>query len=145
MVSARVINVFDSSPADHAGLIVDDEILSMNGEALRDVIRYQILTDEPELDISIRRGGIEMDIYVQKQPGEPLGLEVHSAVFDQIRTCDNHCEFCFIYQLPKGMRKSLYLKDDDYRLSFLYGNFTTLTRFTEADPVSYTHLRAHET
>ena len=80
MASARVINVFDSSPADHAGLIVDDEILSMNGESLRDVIRYQILTDEPELDISIRRGGIDMDIYVQKQPGEPLGLEVHSAV-----------------------------------------------------------------
>ena len=56
-----------------------------------------------------------------------------SAVFDRIRTCDNHCAFCFIYQLPKGMRKSLYLKDDDYRLSFLYGNFTTLTRFTELD------------
>jgi NifB/MoaA-like Fe-S oxidoreductase len=58
---------------------------------------------------------------------------VSSAVFDRVRTCDNHCEFCFIYQLPKGMRRSLYLKDDDYRLSFLYGNFTTLTRFTEAD------------
>ena len=56
-----------------------------------------------------------------------------SAVFDRIRTCDNHCAFCFIYQLPKGMRRSLYLKDDDYRLSFLYGNFTTLTRFTELD------------
>ncbi|HMD46627.1 MAG TPA: DUF512 domain-containing protein, partial [Acidimicrobiales bacterium] len=60
-------------------------------------------------------------------------LEVSSAVFDRIRTCDNHCAFCFIYQLPKGLRKSLYLKDDDYRLSFLYGNFTTLTRFTELD------------
>jgi NifB/MoaA-like Fe-S oxidoreductase len=58
---------------------------------------------------------------------------VHSALFDQVRTCDNHCEFCFIYQLPKGLRPSLYVKDDDYRLSFLYGNFTTLTRFTEAD------------
>ena len=54
-------------------------------------------------------------------------------MFDRVRTCDNHCEFCFIYQLPKGMRRSLYLKDDDYRLWFLYGNFTTLTRFTEAD------------
>ncbi len=54
-------------------------------------------------------------------------------MFDRVRTCDNHCEFCFIYQLPKGMRRSLYLKDDDYRLSFLYGNFTTLTRFTELD------------
>ena len=58
---------------------------------------------------------------------------MQSALFDQVRTCDNHCEFCFIYQLPPGLRKSLYLKDDDYRLSFLYGNFTTLTRFTEAD------------
>ncbi len=54
-------------------------------------------------------------------------------MFDRVRTCDNHCAFCFIYQLPKGMRRSLYLKDDDYRLSFLYGNFTTLTRFTELD------------
>ena len=70
---------------------------------------------------------------VPKRAGEPLGVEVHAALFDQVRTCDNHCEFCFIYQLPPGLRKSLYLKDDDYRLSFLYGNFTTLTRFTEAD------------
>ena len=68
-----------------------------------------------------------------KEPGEPLGVEVSAAVFDRVRTCDNHCEFCFIHQLPKGMRRSLYLKDDDYRLSFLYGNFTTLTRFTEVD------------
>jgi NifB/MoaA-like Fe-S oxidoreductase len=72
-------------------------------------------------------------VHVDKAPGEPLGVEVSSAVFDRIKTCDNHCAFCFIYQLPKGMRRSLYLKDDDYRLSFLYGNFTTLTRFTELD------------
>ena len=69
----------------------------------------------------------------RRQAGEALGVEVSSALFDRVRTCDNHCEFCFIYQLPKGMRRSLYLKDDDYRLSFLYGNFTTLTRFTELD------------
>ncbi len=83
------------------------------------------------LDVS--RGGLELQLEVDKAAGEPLGAEVSSALFDQVRTCDNHCEFCFIYQLPPGMRKSLYLKDDDYRLSFLYGNFTTLTRFTEAD------------
>src|SRR5207302_5106516 len=70
---------------------------------------------------------------VEKVAGEALGIEIHSALFDQGRTCDSHCEFCFIYQLPKGLRPSLYVKDDDYRLSFLYGNFTTLTRFTEAD------------
>jgi len=70
---------------------------------------------------------------VAKDDGQALGVEVSSALFDQVRTCDNHCEFCFIHQLPPSMRQSLYLKDDDYRLSFLYGNFTTLTRFTEMD------------
>ena len=83
----------------------------------------------------MRRAGAPLArlVRVDKAAGEPLGVEVSSAVFDRIRTCDNHCAFCFIYQLPKGMRRSLYLKDDDYRLSFLYGNFTTLTRFTELD------------
>ena len=87
----------------------------------------------PIVALDLHRGGLELQIEVTKATGEPLGVEVHSALFDQVRTCDNHCEFCFIYQLPPGMRSSLYLKDDDYRLSFLYGNFTTLTRFTEAD------------
>ena len=81
----------------------------------------------------MRRGGLELTGHGRPPGGEPLGIEVTPPLFDQVRTCDNHCEFCFIYQLPKGMRPSLYVKDDDYRLSFLYGNFTTLTRFTEAD------------
>lgn len=92
-----------------------------------------MLSDEAEVELELRRGGLEMSVEISKSHGEPLGLEVDSPVFDEVRTCDNHCEFCFIHQLPPGMRKSLYLKDDDYRLSFLYGNFTTLTRFTEAD------------
>ena len=83
--------------------------------------------------LEIDRSGLLLELDVAKRAGQPVGAEVSSAVFDRVRTCDNHCEFCFIYQLPKGMRRSLYLKDDDYRLSFLYGNFTTLTRFTEAD------------
>jgi len=105
----------------------------MNGQVPRDVIEYQLIADEPLVDFDISRGGLGLNLTVDKAAGEPLGAEISSAVFDQVRTCDNHCEFCFIYQLPKGMRSSLYLKDDDYRLSFLYGNFTTLTRFTEAD------------
>jgi NifB/MoaA-like Fe-S oxidoreductase len=92
-----------------------------------------MFTDHGDLDLDVARGGFDLEMTVPKREGEPLGVEVQSAVFDRVRTCDNHCEFCFIYQLPKGMRRSLYLKDDDYRLSFLYGNFTTLTRFTEAD------------
>jgi NifB/MoaA-like Fe-S oxidoreductase len=112
---------------------VGDEMLSINGRAPRDVIEYRLLVDEADPEILIRRGQLEEQICVEKAAGEALGVEVHSALFDRIRTCDNHCEFCFIHQLPKGMRRSLYMKDDDYRLSFLYGNFTTLTRFTELD------------
>lgn len=121
------------SAAALAGLQPGDELVTLNGEMPRDVIRYQVLVDEPVIEIEVRRGGLEQLVTVNKAPGVPFGAEVDSAIFDQVRTCDNHCPFCFIYQIPKGMRRSLYLKDDDYRLSFLYGNFTTLTRFTEAD------------
>ena len=123
----------EHSPAERSGVWPGDELRSMNGQVPRDVIEYQLLADEPVVDLEVVRGGIELEVKVVKQAGEPLGLEISAAIFDRVRTCDNHCEFCFIYQLPKGMRRSLYLKDDDYRLSFLYGNFTTLTRFTEVD------------
>src|SRR6478672_8280206 len=133
MPAARVLAVAPESPAARAGVLAGDEVLTLNGEVLRDVIRYQVQADEAVVEVELRRGGLERQVRVEKDAGVPLGLELESAVFDRVRTCDNHCPFCFIYQLPKGMRKSLYLKDDDYRLSFLYGNFTTLTRFTEAD------------
>ena len=125
--------VDQGSAAERAGVIVGDEIVSVNGVVPRDVIEWHRLVDEDEVDLVVLRGGAENAVRVTPRPGEPFGVTVSSAVFDRIHTCDNHCEFCFIYQLPKGMRRSLYTKDDDYRLSFLYGNFTTLTRFTEAD------------
>jgi putative radical SAM enzyme (TIGR03279 family) len=135
MSAPRVTAVAEASPAALAGLEVGDELVSLNGQTPRDVIEYQQLTDVGELDVMVRRAGSDLArrVRVRKGEGQPLGLEVSTAVFDRVRTCDNHCAFCFIYQLPKGMRRSLYLKDDDYRLSFLYGNFTTLTRFTELD------------
>jgi putative radical SAM enzyme (TIGR03279 family) len=114
-------------------LAAGDEVVSIDGRVPRDVLEWRQLVDDADPELEVRSGGLERTIVVAKREGEALGAEVHSSVFDQVRTCDNHCEFCFIYQLPKGMRRSLYLKDDDYRLSFLYGNFTTLTRFTEAD------------
>ncbi len=131
----RVVAVAESSPAERSGLLPGDELVSLNGRSPRDVIEYSLLVDEPELDLVVRRSDQRhpLALRVNKEVGEPLGAEVSSAVFDRVRTCDNHCEFCFIHQLPKGMRRSLSLKDDDYRLSFLYGNFTTLTRFTEMD------------
>ena len=133
MSTPQVVAVEPGSPAARAGLQAGDEILAIAGEVPRDVIRWQILTDDPTVELTVRRDQERFDVVVHKFPGEPLGAEVHAAVFDKVQTCDNHCEFCFIHQLPKGMRRSLYLKDDDYRLSFLYGNFTTLTRFTELD------------
>jgi putative radical SAM enzyme (TIGR03279 family) len=136
MSAPRVTHVADGSPATAVGVRVGDELVSLNGCVPRDVIEYQELADASVVELVVRRHGTledELVYTVEKAEGEPLGVAVSSAVFDRVRTCDNHCAFCFIYQLPKGMRKSLYLKDDDYRLSFLYGNFTTLTRFTELD------------
>jgi putative radical SAM enzyme (TIGR03279 family) len=129
----QVVAVAPGSVGERFGISIGDELASLNGVVPRDIIEYQMLVDEARLDLEVNRGGITLEVLVEKDAGEPLGLEVSSALFDRIRTCDNHCSFCFIYQLPKGMRKSLYVKDDDYRLSFLYGNFTTLTRFTELD------------
>ena len=133
MSAPRVTAVADGSVAQRFGLRPGDELLAVNGCVPKDVIEYQQLVDEPELSMDVRRDGVVLELEMLKQAGEPLGAQVDSALFDRVQTCDNHCEFCFIYQLPPGLRPSLYLKDDDYRLSFLYGNFTTLTRFTEAD------------
>ncbi|HVM53741.1 MAG TPA: DUF512 domain-containing protein [Acidimicrobiales bacterium] len=129
----RIVAVEPGSPAARAGLVPGDEVVSIGGRMPRDVLEWRLMVDDADPELEVRRGGLEVLVRVPKREGEALGAEVHSSVFDRVRTCDNHCEFCFIYQLPKGMRRSLYLKDDDYRLSFLYGNFTTLTRFTEAD------------
>ncbi|WP_419925844.1 DUF512 domain-containing protein [Candidatus Poriferisocius sp.] len=133
MPAPRITAVAVGSVAERFGLRTGDELLAVNGRIPTDVIEYQMLVDEPELSLDVRRDGVVLELEVHKQAGAPLGAQVDSALFDRVRTCDNHCEFCFIYQLPPGLRPSLYMKDDDYRLSFLYGNFTTLTRFTEAD------------
>ena len=134
-LTGRVVSVAPGS-AGRAGpaCCAGDEVVAVNGVVPRDVIEWQFAADEAEVELELRpRRARARRSTIAKRAGEPLGAEVSSAVFDRVRTCDNHCEFCFIYQLPPGMRRSLYLKDDDYRLSFLYGNFTTLTRFTEAD------------
>ena len=129
----RVVAVAPGSPADRAGVLPGDEIVALDGRLPRDIIEYQLLADQETLSVEVNRAGLELALELSRSGGEGLGMEVDAALFDRVRTCDNHCEFCFIHQLPKGLRKSLYVRDDDYRLSFLYGNFTTLTRFTEAD------------
>jgi putative radical SAM enzyme (TIGR03279 family) len=132
---ARISSISPDSPASSVDLAVGDELVSVNGKAPTDIIEYQQLIDGDVVTLVVQREGeaLSRKVTVRKAEGQPLGLGIDSAVFDRIRTCDNHCTFCFIYQLPKGMRRSLYVKDDDFRLSFLYGNYTTLTRFTEFD------------
>ena len=135
MSGARISSISPDSPAATVDLLIGDELVSVNGREPTDIIEYQQLIDGKTVTLVVQREGepLSRKVTVTKLAGEPLGLSIDSAVFDRIRTCDNHCTFCFIYQLPKGMRRSLYVKDDDFRLSFLYGNFTTLTRFTEFD------------
>ena len=135
MSGARISSIAAGSPASTVDLVVDDELVSVNGREPTDIIEYQQLIDGDVVTLVVRRAGeaLARKVTITKAEGQPLGLNIDSAVFDRIRTCDNHCTFCFIYQLPKGMRRSLYVKDDDFRLSFLYGNYTTLTRFTEFD------------
>jgi putative radical SAM enzyme (TIGR03279 family) len=132
---ARISSISLDSPASTVGLVVGDELVSVNGREPTDIIEYQQLIDGDVVILVVKREGeaLSRKFTIAKTEGQPLGLSIDSAVFDRIRTCDNHCSFCFIYQLPKGMRRSLYVKDDDFRLSFLYGNYTTLTRFTEFD------------
>ncbi len=135
MSGARISSISHNSPASAVDLMVGDELVSVNGREPTDIIEYQQLIDAERVTLVVRREGHELakKVTITKDLGQPLGLSIDSAVFDRIRTCDNHCSFCFIYQLPKGLRRSLYVKDDDFRLSFLYGNYTTLTRFTEFD------------
>ena len=133
MSHPTVIEIVSDSPAAEAGLSVGAELVAVNGIVPTDVIEYQQLVDDADPELTIRDGDGQRIMLLSKNAGEPLGIRLSSSIFDRVQTCDNHCEFCFIYQLPPGMRESLYLKDDDYRLSFLYGNFTTLTRFTELD------------
>ena len=131
----KVVAVTESSPADLSGLRPGDELLSSTAGRPVTSSSTACWSTSPIWTSWSAVAGVPdpFAVRVAKEAGEPLGAEVSSAVFDRVRTCDNHCEFCFIHQLPKGMRRSLSLKDDDYRLSFLYGNFTTLTRFTEMD------------
>jgi NifB/MoaA-like Fe-S oxidoreductase len=115
------------------GLVPGDLLLAINGQRLRDVIDYRFFIAEERVELLVQRGDAELTLLLDKPIDTDLGIEFTEPLFDRLRTCNNKCPFCFLTQMPKGMRRSLYLKDDDYRLGFLYGNFVTLTNLTEAD------------
>jgi putative radical SAM enzyme (TIGR03279 family) len=131
---AVVATVAAGSIAEELGFQPGDRLLSLNGVRPRDLIDFQVLQGEEELVLEVLDpDGSLHQVELEKDWDEALGLGFTEALFDGLRQCNNHCPFCFIDQQPPGRRRSLYLKDDDYRLSFLYGSYLTLTNLTASD------------
>ncbi|KZR83335.1 hypothetical protein PMIT1342_00424 [Prochlorococcus marinus str. MIT 1342] len=131
---AVVASVEQGSIGEQLGFEPGDQLLSVNGVRPRDLIDYRYLIVEEELHLEVRDAtGAFHQVDLEKDSDDGLGLAFTEALFDGLRQCNNHCPFCFIDQQPLGRRNSLYLKDDDYRLSFLYGSYLTLTNLKEAD------------
>ena len=122
------------SIAEELELEPGDVLVSVNGQPVQDVFDYQYLTNEEYLEILVRKpDGEECELEIEKEFEEDLGIEFENGLMDDYRSCRNQCMFCFIDQLPKGMRETLYFKDDDSRLSFLQGNYVTLTNMSDED------------
>ena len=127
-------NVRDGSIAWEMEIQSGDELLSINGEPVEDIFDYRYLTNEEYLEVLIRKpGGEEWELEIEKEFEEDLGLEFENGLMDEYHSCRNKCIFCFIDQMPEGMRETLYFKDDDSRLSFLQGNYVTLTNMDDRD------------
>lgn len=131
----NIISVVNpESIAMELGVEKGDKLISINGNEVKDIIDYKFLMAEDYLEIEIQKPDGEIwELEIEKDYDEEFGVEFESAIMDNALSCSNKCIFCFIDQLPKGMRKSLYFKDDDSRLSFLQGNFVTLTNMSEDD------------
>ncbi len=131
---AEIESIEANSIAEEIGFESGDSIISINGKKPRDLIDYQILISEEFLNISVLDKNHEIhNISIEKDQDVNLGIKFKDALFDSIKQCNNKCPFCFIDQQPSGRRKSLYVKDDDYRLSFLYGSYLTLTNLKKED------------
>ena len=131
---AEVVSVEPGSIGEELGFQPGDRLLSINGIRPRDLIDLQILCGEEELSLEVQDPeGVLHVVELEKEADDGLGLVFREALFDGLRQCNNHCPFCFIDQQPPGHRRTLYLKDDDFRLSFLYGSYLTLTNLSATD------------
>ncbi len=128
-----ITDVLPKSRAAKAGVRAGDILLSINGHEIRDVLDYRFYLTERDVTLSIHRGPDLLEFHIRKKEYDDIGLDFETPLMDKKHSCENKCVFCFIDQLPKGMRKTLYFKDDDSRLSFLHGNYITLTNLSERD------------
>lgn len=131
----QIITYIDpNSPAESAGLAVGERLFAIDGERVLDVIDYEYLTASKRLTLTVLdAAGAARDVAIVKEDYEPLGLTFATSLMDTVRACKNHCVFCFVDQMPKGVRTSLSFKDDDWRLSFIMGNYVTLTNLSDAE------------
>ena len=133
-MSALISDIEKDSIAEEIELEKGDKIISINGEKPRDLIDYRFLTASELIEVEVEKANGEIEVIeIEKDFDEDLGIIFESAVFDRIKPCANNCIFCFVDQQPEGLRDSLYIKDDDYRLSYLQGTYVTLTNLTMKD------------
>ncbi|HRM61679.1 MAG TPA: DUF512 domain-containing protein, partial [Gemmiger qucibialis] len=129
----HLVSVDEHSPAQRLGLEPGCTLLAIDGNPLNDALDYQFYTSAPHFTLTICQNGAQQQISVEKGEYEPFGCNFKTYLGDEKHSCANHCMFCFIDQLPPGMREPLYFKDDDERLSFLYGNYITMTNLTDRE------------
>lgn len=131
---ATISEITSNSIAEELCFEKGDKILSINGETPKDLIDYRFAINEEYIELELERKNGEIEVYeIEKDFDEDLGVVFESAVFDRVKLCANNCIFCFVDQQPEGLRESLYVKDDDYRLSYLQGTYITLTNLTKKD------------
>lgn len=127
----EIKSVLKNSPAEKTGIKAGDLLISVSGNEIFDVLDYRFYQNEENLSVAVLRDGKALKFDIHKDEYEDLGLEFETYLMDKKQTCKNKCIFCFIDQMPPNMRESLYFKDDDSRLSFLFGNYITLTNISE--------------
>lgn len=129
----KIAKVAEGSPADKVGILPGDNLISVNGNPINDGLDYFFYTTDRALSLVVEREGASLTFKVKKSEYDSLGAEFDTYLIDSCKRCRNNCIFCFIDQNPKGMRESIYFKDDDERMSFLHGNYVTLTNLKDED------------
>ncbi|BDI32642.1 hypothetical protein CCAX7_46930 [Capsulimonas corticalis] len=131
---ATVLTLDAGSAAEEAGVKIGDVLINVNGNPVLDIVDFAFMTAGEQITLDVERPDVgPMHFVISKGYDEDLGIEFGDDLFDRVHICKNKCVFCFLYQQPKGLRSSLYIKDDDYRLSFLHGNYLTLTNMGESE------------
>ena len=142
MSLTKIKSVDAHSPAQRAGVRPGETLTHINGRPIVDVLDYKFFAYDPRLELTLVGGdGRSRTLRVRKAEGEELGLNFETYLMDKARSCANRCIFCFVDQMPPGMRETLYFKDDDARLSFLMGNYITLTNLSEREIARIAELR----